>query len=708
MTVLSILLRASVVLGLLYLVHAVFARRMSAAMRHFVWTLAVVALMLLPVLSFVLPGWTVVEFQAPPLSNAAPAVDSTSQPSLIEELSPAGGGTPIPAQNLPWLLVLSALYAAVTGLLLARLIVERRTLQRLAYRSPVVDDPAWTELLAECRARLEMRRACWLRRSAGQTMPMTFGIWRPTIVIPSVADTWSPGRRRAVLLHELAHVARWDCLTQTLAAVVCAFYWIHPMVWWVARRLRVERELACDDRVLTLGAPAREYAGDLLDLAYTLGSRRTPVLAVSMAGSPQIEGRMLAVLDETRIRTTPAWQVRAAGLVLMIAMLVPAAVATTAVRPAGTFSQGSVAPLVDATPAVDFARQNAQAPTAQKPGTWELRPAADLRTAHLRLSEGDDNYGFTIDVDQLNGLSTALLSGAGGSAQFTLRRDAGAFHFEGIFRSGVGAGTYTFAPSPDFAAALEKRGLSRPTPAQHYLLARANFSFAFLDELNAQGYARPDLAQLIRALQHGVSLSFVREMGQLGYRLKDIGLLVTMRDHGVSPQYVREMTAEGLKGLSSDELVRARDHGVSPEYVREMRTQGYQGLSLDEIIRQRDHGVSPAYLRELAALGYAKLPLETVLNLRNHGVSPEYVRDLRTLGYQNLTADGLIRLRNHGVSPDYVRALNELGYKGLTVDDLVGLRNHGVSPERIRTANERAGQRLTVDALKSAAANGWR
>ena len=740
MTVLSILLRASVVLGLLYLVHAVFAHRMSAAMRHFVWTLAVVALLLLPVLSFVLPGWTVVEFQAPPLSNAAPVIESPSLPSLIEEVSSAGGGTPTPVGNaLPWLVVLSALYAAVTGLLVARLIVERQTLQRLAGRSPVVDDPTWTELLAECRARLGMHRACWLRRSTDQTMPMTFGIWRPTIVIPSVGDTWSPGRRRTVLLHELAHVARWDCLTQTLAAVVCAFYWIHPMVWWVARRLRVERELACDDRVLTLGAQAREYAGDLLDLAYTLGSRRTPALAVSMAGSPQIEGRMLAVLDETRIRTTPAWPVRAVGLVLMIAMLVPAAVATTAVRPVGTVSRGSVAPLVDATaPAVDFAQQNAAAsPTPQKPGTWELRTAGDPRTAHLRLSEGDGSYGFTIDIDQLNGLSTALLSGAGGSAQFTLRRDAGAFQFEGIFRNGVGAGTYTFAPSPDFAAAMEKRGLSRPTPAEQYLLARANFSFAFLDELNAQGYARPDLAQLIRALQHGVSLSFVREMGQLGYRLKDIGLLVTMRDHGVSPQYVREMVAEGLKGLSSDDLVRARDHGVSPEYVREMRTQGYQGLSLDELIRQRDHGVSPAYLRELAALGYAKLALETVLNLRNHGVSPEYVRDLRTLGYQNLTTDGLIRLRNHGVSPDnvralnelgykglttedlvrlrdhgvsseYVRALNELGYKGLTVDDLVGLRNYGVSPERIRTANERAGQRLTVDALKSAAANGWR
>src|SRR6185503_12449308 len=99
---------------------------------------------------------------------------------------------------------------------------------------------------------------------------------------------------------ELAHVVRHDCLTQLLAAVACAVYWFHPGVWWAARRLRVERELACDDRVLASGTPAPDYAAHLLDLAYALGRTRTPVLAVSMARPPQLEGRMLAVLDTAR------------------------------------------------------------------------------------------------------------------------------------------------------------------------------------------------------------------------------------------------------------------------------------------------------------------------------------------------------------------------------------------------------------------------
>ncbi len=702
MTLISVLLRATALAGAVGLVHGASARHMSAALRHFVWTLAVLALLLLPVLSFTLPGWTLVELPAPPTPDAITVVESQPVSAAVVGVSPINGNKARPESSpVPWLVVLPVFYAAVTIFLLARLLVERRSLQRLAGRAPAVHDPEWARLLAECAGLMGIRRTCRLLRSPDETMPMTFGILQPTILIPAVADRWSPSRRRAVLLHELAHVARWDCLTQMLAAVACACYWIHPLVWWIARRLRVERELACDDRVLMSGTRAREYAGDLLDLAYTLGSRRAPALAVSMAGSPHIEGRMLAVLDENRNRTSPTWHVRTAGIVLMMAMLVPVAVATTAVRPMATPLESTVAA------SYEFAQRGA-APTPQKPGTWEIRAAGDSRTIHLRLSEGDGSYGSTIDVDQLNGLAAALLSSVGGPAQFTLRRDAGVFHFEGIFRSGVGAGTYTFVPNPDFPDAMAKRGFARPTAEQQYLLARANFGFAFLDELVAQNYARPDLAQLIRAVQHGVSLTYLRDMGQLGYHLKVVDALITMRDHGVSPQYVRELTAEGLTGLSSDDLVRARDHGVSPEYVRELRAQGYQGLALDALVRLRDHGVSPQYLRDLVGLGYSKLPLETVVDLRNHGVSPEYVRDLGTLGYQKLPVEALIRLRNHGVSPEYVRELNALGYTSLTIDELVGLRNHGVSPERIRMANARAGTRLTVDALKDAASRGWR
>jgi bla regulator protein blaR1 len=148
-------------------------------------------------------------------------------------------------------------------------------------------------------------------------MPMAVGTRRPSILIPAEADEWSDDRRRAVVLHELAHVARHDCLVQTLAAIACAIYWVHPGVWWVARRLRIERELACDDRVLSAGAAANDYAGHLLEIAYALKSDIAPALAVTMAAPHQLESRLRALLDDGRPRKPPQLRSRVAAAAVL-------------------------------------------------------------------------------------------------------------------------------------------------------------------------------------------------------------------------------------------------------------------------------------------------------------------------------------------------------------------------------------------------------
>ncbi len=194
-----------------------------------------------------------------------------------------------------------------------------------------------------------VRRPVRLLRSRERNVPVAFGTRRPAIVIPAVADTWTGDRRRAVVLHELAHVARHDCLTQTLAAAACAIYWFHPAAWWVARRLRIERELACDDRVIAAGTEAREYAGHLLEIAYWFGNHRAPALAVGMARRHQIEGRLLAALDAARNRSVPAPRARLATALLAAMLLYPLATFTPATAaaqrdadsvaaPAGTFA----------------------------------------------------------------------------------------------------------------------------------------------------------------------------------------------------------------------------------------------------------------------------------------------------------------------------------------------------------------------------------
>ena len=85
----------------------------------------------------------------------------------------------------------------------------------------------------------------------------------------------SAGELEAVLAHELAHVWRFDALTQLVAQVACAVYWFHPLVWLAARRVRIEAERACDALVVRAGMLPPDYAGDLLEIARTMRSSST-------------------------------------------------------------------------------------------------------------------------------------------------------------------------------------------------------------------------------------------------------------------------------------------------------------------------------------------------------------------------------------------------------------------------------------------------
>jgi hypothetical protein len=176
-----------------------------------------------------------------------------------------------------------------------------RALRRAA-RPPA--DAEWLPLLRLLGERLRIRRRVTLLRSADGLMPATWGLWKPVILLPAQAEVWPPERRRLVLLHELAHVKRWDCLTQMMARLACAVHWFNPLAWLAARQMCLERERACDDLVLEDGCKASEYAAHLLEIARSF--RRVPqVAAIAMARSTRLRGRIAAIVDGSRARRRP-------------------------------------------------------------------------------------------------------------------------------------------------------------------------------------------------------------------------------------------------------------------------------------------------------------------------------------------------------------------------------------------------------------------
>src|ERR1700753_2592838 len=142
------------------------------------------------------------------------------------------------AQILPWLI---AIWAIGMIACIARLSVGLCRMTMLAATAQPMRDLSWNSDLAEIAKPLRIRRPIRLLQSSNAAaMPLTWGLRRPTILVPAAASDWSPARRRIVLSHELAHIARADWLLQLCADFSRAIYWFHPLAWKAAAALRHE------------------------------------------------------------------------------------------------------------------------------------------------------------------------------------------------------------------------------------------------------------------------------------------------------------------------------------------------------------------------------------------------------------------------------------------------------------------------------------
>jgi beta-lactamase regulating signal transducer with metallopeptidase domain len=332
--------KSTVILALAFALSTLLARR-SAALRHGVWTLAVGALLALPLAKLVAPplatplpfGGPAMEARVAPSPNrvarpAKPAGEAAA-PVAVPARTTASVKTPV-APDWHLLAFMTWLFGAAAVLLFFA--AGRIALARLARQSRPFTEPTWLAAAAEVAAHLGVRQPPRFLVADAASSPMTWGVLKPTILLPASAADWSEAQRRSFLVHELAHVARRDCAIQEAAHIACALYWFHPGVWFAAHRLRVEREPACDDLVLADGASAEAYARQLLDV---VRAGRVPRAALSLSGaamaSPsQLETRVRALLDGARdrgaigrVRALLAG-VAALALLLPLAAIVPA------------------------------------------------------------------------------------------------------------------------------------------------------------------------------------------------------------------------------------------------------------------------------------------------------------------------------------------------------------------------------------------------
>lgn len=257
--VLDISLRVTAAAAAVALVLLAFRVR-SGSVRHAAWSAVLVVMLTMPLLMAIVPEIEVPVPSTPGLDFGTVAAPGDEQPGpvLPDELSSNAGplvvngpsSDPDPSR-VTWTSMMVTIYVVGTALLLVRLSAGW-VLARRMVRSAAATPLGGTHRVLS---------------SSAVAAPLTTGIVRPVIVLPSDWKGWDEFKLRAVLAHEHAHIARRDALVSFIAQLNRAIFWFHPLAWWLERTIAVAAEHAADERAVREEAEPGAYARILLEFA---------------------------------------------------------------------------------------------------------------------------------------------------------------------------------------------------------------------------------------------------------------------------------------------------------------------------------------------------------------------------------------------------------------------------------------------------------
>jgi len=536
----------SVVVGGATLAVLRLTRQRSAAERSLIGHLGLVALVVLPAVSLLLPGWN----PLPASPAAAPIrLDLSAAPAAAALDNVAGGlaegaGAAGPSFALPSAGELAVwLYALPLVLLLAAMVVAVVRLGAMHRRASVMVEAPWLAALAQAQRRMGFKHGTALLVSDELRSPVSWGLMRPIILLSAQA-VGAVREAEAIIAHELAHVARLDWAKLLISRIACALFWFNPLAWRLARECHQLREEAADDAVLLSEVDGAEYA-TLLVKAARHDNRALLLAAHGVApGKDSLKRRITRVLDADLARgpANNAWA--ALCLVSLVAVAAPLA----AFDPT---AQGRAVPAV-----APMAAAQAQ------PGLPASAPAAVQVPAipvALAQASGDED-----------GSSPAARDGR-------RDRDTDREIDSLIAYKAVGM-------SPEYIAAMRAAGFAG-ADADDLTGARAvGVTPEFARQMRRTDPS-VDLDTVIAAKATGLSADYFSEMRRIFPRLS-LEDAVGMNAVGVTAGFAREMRALFPKATAED-IQGMKAVGVTPAFVKEMRRQGLSASDPDEAIEGR-------------------------------------------------------------------------------------------------------------------------
>jgi beta-lactamase regulating signal transducer with metallopeptidase domain len=347
---LELLIKSSLAFALAMGLFLLFRKR-SAALKHFILSLFLMSSLLFPLLSYSPLGWETRLLPSQPLVDSPPPLENRPELRVRPRPAEAGrgitedplnsvsargtgfrsaGGKAAGATSIPanWL---TALWAAGTLLLLIRLGLGLLGAFRLSREGVRLDDPSWLRILSRFLSAVALRRKIRLKSHEKIAVPLTWGVFKPVILLPGDSQEWPEDRRSSVLFHELSHIKRVDFLIMMLIRLSLALYWFNPLSWIVLSLLKKEQEKACDELVLRAGVKPSIYAANLLAFqrASKWGRPLSPAI-LGLLGRSQLNDRLLAILKpkasfkEIKMKTKMMLVLSLASCVALLGLARPA------------------------------------------------------------------------------------------------------------------------------------------------------------------------------------------------------------------------------------------------------------------------------------------------------------------------------------------------------------------------------------------------
>lgn len=322
-------------------------KRLSSEHRHLIWFVVIVSFVVIsavwlttpsidPVLSIPVEQGETRRIMTVLLLDRAHYVELVAKPERFSQTIYAS------PSRLP--LIATLVWVAGVLFFLAPLILGQLAMKLMGREAVLHTDQKHIKLAKKLAARLGISRYVVLMTSDRCSVPFTYGFRRPFIVMPYRMHTWTKRQLEAVLIHELAHIRRRDCLTQLTARVICGAFWFVPLIWIAYARLQREQERACDIFVIDAGIKPVEYAGHIVDLVrFSKGHILQPGMSNAMGMKSMLNQRIKSVLslksDRLSFNKRHLWGLLFICIVMLASILAVTVGLKTSSPPGDTFGE---------------------------------------------------------------------------------------------------------------------------------------------------------------------------------------------------------------------------------------------------------------------------------------------------------------------------------------------------------------------------------